>query len=53
MSVLGGITAVSDDTHNAGEILAQILSKKTIDKQIIIIVYTASANISKIDLQEN
>ena len=49
----GQIVLYKTGLHHAGEILAQILSKRTIDEQIIIMADAASANISKINLQEN
>ena len=49
----GQIVLYKTGLHHAGEILAQILSKRTIDEQIIIMADAASANTSKIDLQEN
>jgi hypothetical protein len=49
----GQIILYKTGLHHAGEILAQILSKRTIDEQIIIMADAASANTSKINLQEN
>ncbi|RDB36669.1 MAG: hypothetical protein DCC88_03905 [Spirobacillus cienkowskii] len=49
----GQIILYKTGLHHAGEILAQILSKRTIDEQIIIMADVASANTSKINLQEN
>jgi len=49
----GQIVLYKTGLHHAGEILAQILSKRTIDEQIIIMADAASANTSKINLQEN
>ena len=49
----GQIILYKTGLHHVGEILAQILSNRTIDEQIIIMADAASANTSKIDLQEN
>jgi transposase len=49
----GRIVLYKTGLHHACEILAQILSKRTIDEQIIIMADAASANTSKINLQEN
>jgi hypothetical protein len=49
----GEIILYKTGLHHSGEIIAKLLSKRTLDEQIIIMADAASANTSKIDLKEN
>ena len=49
----GEIVLYKTGVHHAGEILAQILSYRTVDEQIIIMADASSAITSKIDFKKN
>jgi hypothetical protein len=49
----GEIILYKTGLHHSGEILAKLLSKRTIEEQIIVMADAASANTSEINLKEN
>ena len=49
----GQIILYKTGLHHSGEILAQLLQKRTLEEQIIIMADAASANTSKINFKEN
>lgn len=49
----GQIVVYKTGLHHSGEILAQMLSQRTIEEQLIIMADAASTNTSKINLKEN
>ena len=48
----GEIILYKTGLHHAGEILAKIITKRTLDEQIIIMADAASSNTSKLDLKK-